>query len=211
MKRILIVDDNAQNLYLLRTLLKGSGYAVESAVNGAEALQRARAQLPDMIISDVLMPVMDGFTLCRHWKQDERLKAIPFVVYTANYTDDQDEVFALKLGADVFIRKPAEPAELVQKIKTVLESAERKPPLPRQPELKDEEESFQLYSERLSNMLEKKLKDLEQVQADAEKIAADRRLLKALSDAQSRFILNAEPRVLFDQLLTDLLALTGSD
>jgi PAS domain S-box-containing protein len=211
MKRILIVDDNEQNLYLLRTLLAGSGYAVESAVNGAEALQRARAQLPDMIISDVLMPVMDGFTLCRHWKQDERLKAIPFVVYTANYTDDQDEVFALKLGADVFIRKPAEPAELVQKIKTVLESAERKPPLPRQPELKDEEESFQLYSERLSNMLEKKLKDLEQVQADAEKIAADRRLLKALSDAQSRFILNAEPRVLFDQLLTDLLALTGSE
>jgi len=107
--RILIVDDSEENRYLLRTLLQGHGYDVEEACHGTEALALARKNPPNLIISDILMPVMDGFALCREWKSDARLKPIPFFFYTATYTDGRDRDFALSLGAERFIVKPEEP------------------------------------------------------------------------------------------------------
>ncbi|MGB3062277.1 MAG: response regulator, partial [Anaerolineae bacterium] len=77
MSVILIVDDNEQNRYLLRVLLTASGYAVLAAGNGVEALALARRARPNLIISDILMPQMDGFALCRECKRDEQLRAIP--------------------------------------------------------------------------------------------------------------------------------------
>ena len=97
--RILIVDDKEENRYLLRALLQGHGYEVAVAAHGAEALDAARKQPPGLIISDVLMPVMDGFALCREWKKDARLARIPFVFYTATYTDERDRLFGLSLGS----------------------------------------------------------------------------------------------------------------
>ena len=99
MTRALIVDDNLQNLYLLESILRGYKYEVVTARNGAEALDAAIKKQPDLIIADILMPVMDGFELCRKWKADERLNRIPFIFYTATYTDPRDERFALSLGA----------------------------------------------------------------------------------------------------------------
>jgi hypothetical protein len=98
MSLILIVDDKEENLYLLQSLLTGQGYEVVSAIHGADALEKARLNPPDLIIADILMPVMDGFTLCRQWKNDKLLKLIPFVFYTATYTDERDRSFALNLG-----------------------------------------------------------------------------------------------------------------
>ena len=127
MSRILIVDDNDENLYLLRTLLRGHDYDVEEACHGAEALARARQTPPDLVISDILMPVMDGFALCREWKKDERLKAIPFIFYTATYTHDSDRDFALGLGAARFIVKPEEPDALMANIRDTLKRTKSPP------------------------------------------------------------------------------------
>jgi PAS domain S-box-containing protein len=119
MPRVLIVDDREDNLYYLRTLLAAHGYDVESAAHGAEALTKARHSPPDLIIADLLMPVMDGYTLLRHWKLDEKLRNIPFVVYTATYTAPEDERLAIDLGADAFIVKPMEPDDLMARIRQV--------------------------------------------------------------------------------------------
>ena len=112
--KILIVDDNKESLYLLEKLLQGYGHEVTATANGAEALEQALAQPPDIIISDILMPKMDGFRLCHECKQNDKLKDIPFVFYTATYTSIEDEKFALSLGARAYIRKPTEPEVHVQ-------------------------------------------------------------------------------------------------
>lgn len=106
MPRVLIVDDHEENLTLLRATLEYHGVQVDAARDGAQALLQARREPPDLVISDLLMPVMDGFTLLRHWKADERLQPIPFVVYTSTYTDTGDQRLARDLGADAFIVRP---------------------------------------------------------------------------------------------------------
>ncbi|HNW45037.1 MAG TPA: response regulator [Elusimicrobiales bacterium] len=123
MTTILIVDDNEQNLYLLETTLKGSAYAVVSARNGAEAFELAKKNPPDLVISDILMPVMDGYELCRRWRAEESLKKIPFIFYTATYIDPKDEKFGLSIGADQFIVKPAKIEVLQEVVREVLEQS----------------------------------------------------------------------------------------
>jgi PAS domain S-box-containing protein len=145
----------------LETLLEGNGYEVVSAANGAEALEKAKRLAPDMIISDILMPVMDGFQLCREVKGDDELKDTLFVFYTATYTDEKDEEFAYKLGADKFIQKPAEPDEFIRVIQDVIKDAKEGKTRPKKPALKEEKEVFKLYSERLVRKLEKKMLELE--------------------------------------------------
>lgn len=120
MKKALIVDDIKENLYLLESLLKGYGYMTITANNGAEALGLALKEPPDIIIADILMPVMDGYTLCREWKKEEVLKNIPFVFYTATYTHPKDGEFAMSLGADKFIIKPQEPEVFMAMIEQIL-------------------------------------------------------------------------------------------
>ncbi|NQT20782.1 MAG: response regulator, partial [Planctomycetes bacterium] len=182
MTKILIVDDNEQNLYMLQVLLKGHGYEVVSAVNGAEALDKARRDPPDVIITDILMPVMDGFTLCREWKKDEVLKAIPFVFYTATYTDPKDERFALSLGAERFIVKPTEPDVFVGMLREVIAEHEagRLVVLPGAP-VTEEPTVFREYSERLVKKLEKKVLDLERE-------ATERKRAEEETQAKSQFL-----------------------
>ena len=119
MTDVLIVDDKEENLFYLQALLTGHGYVVECAHDGAEALKKARETLPCLIIADLLMPVMDGYTLLREWKTDERLRQIPFIVYAATYTEPEDERLALDFGADAFILKPAEPDDFMARVREV--------------------------------------------------------------------------------------------
>jgi PAS domain S-box-containing protein len=159
-KKVLIVDDNGANLYLLKSLLEEEGFAVVEAENGQEALDKAHADPPDLIVSDILMPVMDGYLLCRHCKEDEQLRQIPFVFYTATYTEPKDEKFALSLGADRFILKPQEPETLIQIIKEIWEERSAAGPVAPKP-LGEEMEFFRQYNEILFRKLEKKMLDLE--------------------------------------------------
>ncbi|HST44630.1 MAG TPA: EAL domain-containing protein [Luteimonas sp.] len=123
MTRVLVVDDKDTNLRYMEALLSAQGWVVETARHGAEALELARRSPPDLVVSDLLMPVMDGYRLLRRWKLDPRLHAIPFIVYTATYTSAEDEQLALSLGADDFILKPAEPERLLARIGAVMARA----------------------------------------------------------------------------------------
>ena len=158
--KVLIVDDNKNNLYLLETMLKGQGLAVMTAGNGREALDIARRDPPDVIVTDILMPVMDGYALCKAWKADERLRLIPLIFYTGTYTDTKDEEFALNLGADRFVIKPQEPDVLLEIIDSVL--VENRPGEKETKPLGDEMEVFRLHNEILFKKLEKKMFDLEE-------------------------------------------------
>ncbi len=167
-KNILIVDDNEENIYLLRALLQGDGYRVVASANGVEALDKARAHPPDLIISDILMPVMDGFSLCREWKKDGRLRRIPFIFYTATYTDERDRKFALDLGAEQFIVKPEEPTAFIQVIRETLLRVGNQPEGGALAGMKEEEEAVFLkeYNGALIRKLESKMAELERTHRD---------------------------------------------
>jgi len=182
--KVLIVDDIKENLYLLETLLKGSGFDVESAANGVEALEKLHTNGFNMIISDILMPVMDGFQLCRKVKKNEELKNIPLIFYTATYTDKKDEEFALKLGAAKYIRKPAEPYELIKIIQGIIKDVEEDKIEPKKLILDNEKDIFKLYNERLIQKLEKKMLELER--EIAERKRAEELLNQQTNDLSER-------------------------
>lgn len=123
---VVIIDDNLENRCLLTTVLEGAGYHVVQASNGEEALLHIIMDVPTLIISDILMPVMDGYQLCRHCKEDATLKHVPFVFYTATFTNPQDELFAYSLGADGFLLKPMEPDRFLRAIQEIVHLAASK-------------------------------------------------------------------------------------
>ena len=158
MSFVLLVDDNPTNLYMLEFMLKNNGMDVITAENGQQALVKANLTIPNLVISDILMPVMDGYTLCRLWKANEKLKQIPFIFYTATYTESKDEAFALSIGADRFLLKPQEPEILLDVIHQVLDkNYQTKQILPKP--LGEEMEIFRQYNEILFHKLEKKMMD----------------------------------------------------
>jgi PAS domain S-box-containing protein len=188
MTRALIVDDDASNLYMLRTLLEGNGYSVDQAHHGAEALVKARQNPPDIIVSDLLMPVLDGYALLRHWRSDERLSSIPFIVYTATYTEPRDERLAMALGADAFIIKPAEPEPLMTRIREVVTRLVGKSMPLRGAPRPDDELLLTEYNAVLFGKLEKKALQLEQSNRQLlEEIAERKRTESALRASEERF------------------------
>jgi CheY-like chemotaxis protein len=104
---ILLVDDNAENRGLLRLTLESEGHHVLLAAHGGEALSVLRRQSVDAIISDVLMPIMNGYQLCSALRKTKRFKNIPFVFYSGNYGTAGGERLGKMSGADKYVRKPA--------------------------------------------------------------------------------------------------------
>jgi signal transduction histidine kinase len=153
---ILVVDDAPENVYMLSALLRGHGYSVVEAKDGAEALSLAHKTTLSLIITDILMPVMDGFQLCKEWKNDPELTQIPFVFYSATYTEASDEKYALSIGADRFLRKPVEPDAIIRIVDDFLLSGNRSTQSVSSREIVEDE-----YASIVFRKLEKKVKELE--------------------------------------------------
>ncbi len=201
MTRILVVDDKEENAYYLEALLTGHGYAVDWARHGAEALVKARQSPPGVVVSDLLMPVMDGFTLLRMWKSDPRLKQIPFIVYTATYTEPADERLALSLGADAFILKPTEPEVFLLRLRQVTAGAT--PSTPRFV-ANDEKEVLKVYSEALIRKLEEKTLQLEESNHALQQDIAERKKAEETLRLLNSAVLQAKESILITDAQLDL-------
>ena len=118
---ILLVDDEPKILKTIRGYLEKEGFAVVTAANGREALFAAREQRPDLIILDLMMPEMDGWTFMRLHRKE---RDTPIIMLTAK-VDDVDKIAGLESGADDYITKPFSPRELLARIKTVLRRTEK--------------------------------------------------------------------------------------
>lgn len=157
--KILVVDDDDASRHLTASILRSAGHEVILAADGVEALAVARADVPDALLSDILMPRMDGYQLAREWKADTVLSRIPIVFLTASYTDPADARFALDLGAERFLTKPVEPDVLLDVVAEISEGTAGGPDA--SPPRIGEDEILREYSERLVRKLEHKVLELQ--------------------------------------------------
>jgi len=172
--KVLIVDDNKKNRVILSKIVLAQGYDISEAGNGFEALDKVETEIPDIIISGIMMPKMDGFMLIRKIKRNEMTKDIPFIFYTADFVSDEDIDLGFSLGAARFLKKPLKPGELLGEIVSVLEEHKAgKFKTPAQ-EITDED-YLKKYSTRLSLKLESRVRMLEEEIEKRKKIEAELR------------------------------------
>ena len=147
MSTILIVDTNAADRNSYVTLLGNFGYRLLEATNGAEALEIARAELPDLIITDIIMPSMDGFTLVRRLRAEPLLAHVPVVFHTTNY--DESEIHRLARGSGIqhILRKPSEPHEILRVVNEALKRPTTAAKLPQTGQL--QREHLQVLADKL--------------------------------------------------------------
>jgi putative two-component system response regulator len=117
---VLVVDDEAANVDLLQVYLETEGYQVITAYQGEEALEKAFAHQPDLILLDVLMPGLDGFEVCRRLKADPRTQFVPVIIVTA-LRELKDRIAGAEAGADDFLTKPFDRVELLARVRNLLQ------------------------------------------------------------------------------------------
>jgi len=177
---VLIVEDNADDRRLLRHTLEHHGCTVIEARNGEEGLELALRHKPVIIVSDALMPRMDGFQLLRALKADPHLRSIPFLFYSATYTGEQEEKLALSLGAEAFVVKPTEPEELWEKTCAIMKRWEARQETAAHGNLvESEEEYLREYGRIVATNLETKVRELEEALAFLKQAEDDLRKLNA--------------------------------
>ncbi len=154
--KVLVVDDVAYSRRAVRSVFLSAGYAVLMAEDGEAALDVVKRELPDLVVTDILMPRMDGFQLCRAIKTDPRTSRIPVVFYTGSYNEPADREFGLSLGAAAYLVKPLEPRELINEIARATGRAA--------PELKPRaplgDDWMKTHADRLAAKLQEKVHEL---------------------------------------------------
>jgi diguanylate cyclase (GGDEF)-like protein len=118
--RVLLVEDDSELLEFIRVLLDREGYQVITAMDGMEALEKARAEHPDLILLDVLLPKLHGYEVCDQLRQNPLTCLIPVIMVTS-LTNLKDRITGIKLGADEFISKPFEPMELLARAERLIQ------------------------------------------------------------------------------------------
>lgn len=174
---ILLVEDIPNILDFLSMTLRFKGYEVITARNGQEAWEILQQLRPVLLITDILMPRMDGFALVYRLRSDPQLRSIPVIFLSATYITPEDQAFAMRLGAARFIEKPVDIEELLL---TIAELIQQGPPPP--PEALEERLFYEGYRDRLENKLRQK----------NQQIARTERILAGLS---------AEQKPAFEELL----------
>ena len=175
--KILLVDDIEDARIILATELEAAGYMVEAARDGVQALELMQHSPPDLIISDVLMPEMDGFALCRAVKGNQQLRSIPFVFYTATFVEPKDEKLAMAMGASRYIIKPLEMGKLIKVIGEVLREKEKGELVAQERLVEDEPELNRMYAESLARKLSKKVRELQRERQALQSSEEHKRLL----------------------------------
>ena len=121
--RILLVDDEPSIVKMVGKRLEVEGFEVLVAMDGQEALAKAQAEHPDLIILDLMLPKLNGYEVCTMLKQDTRHQKIPVILFTAK-TQDKDEKLGMECGANVFVRKPFRAPELLEKIRELIAASQ---------------------------------------------------------------------------------------
>ncbi len=118
-KKILLVDDSRTSIFLERTLLHGCPYDLIEAADGAQALEKANAERPDLILMDMMMPRMDGLAALRELRASPATRSIPVIMVTTRSESDRVEA-AYQLGCSDYVTKPVDQRELLKKIRDLL-------------------------------------------------------------------------------------------
>ncbi len=166
---LLIVEDVPHILELLEVTLRFKGYPVVTASNGEEALAAIEKALPAMVITDILMPKLDGFALAHRLRADPKTSQIPIIFLSATYVTPEDKRFALSLGAVRFLEKPVDTEEFLLTIAEVLTADLSTLPRPL-----EDHEFYRGYRERLEKKLQHKLAQISRTE----------KLLRTLPEAQ---------------------------
>jgi CheY-like chemotaxis protein len=154
---------------MLETTLRYKGYRVITAANGEDGLERVKEELPSLIITDILMPRMDGFALAQQLRTEVRTRKVPIIIISATYITPEDKDFALKLGISRFIEKPIDTEDFLLSIAEVLTEGRKVPTTPLTQRV------FNVgYRERLENKLRYKLSQINRIE----------RLLRSLPEEQ---------------------------
>jgi two-component system alkaline phosphatase synthesis response regulator PhoP len=117
--KILIIEDDRDIVDLLKFNLEGEGYELFAAFDGSAGVAAAGRYLPDLIILDIMMPVLDGLEVCRTLKEDKSTAHIPIIILSAR-SQEMDKVLGLELGADDYVTKPFSPRELIARVRAIL-------------------------------------------------------------------------------------------
>jgi CheY-like chemotaxis protein len=195
---LLVVEDVPHILQLLEMTLKFKGYPVVTAQNGEEALAKITAERPALVVTDILMPKLDGFALIQRLRTDPKTNTIPIIFLSATYITPEDKAFAMRLGAARFLEKPVDTEEFLLTVAEVLTGGpETLPPPMRQ-------EDFNLgYRERLEQKLRHKAGQIARIErllgsVPAEQITAFQALLDEAR--QTRHEIQQELDVIYDIL-----------
>ncbi len=215
--KVMIVDDNKFDRMMLSKMLVFNKYDVVEAGNGIEALELISKENPDIVVSDIMMPEMDGFSLLREIRKSKSAKELPFVFYSASYVSEKDRELAIALGVSRFIIKPVEPKELIKEITQILQDFSSGRLEIVEPTLK-EEEYLEKYSRRIFKKLQEKVIQLEQEIDERKRIEEELRK----SEAQFRATFEEAPigmarldidgRILeTNHILQQMLGLSGEE
>ncbi|HSQ28025.1 MAG TPA: response regulator [Anaerolineales bacterium] len=168
---ILVVEDVPNILELLEVTLRFKGYPVLTAKNGEEAMQLVNQERPALIITDLMMPKLDGFAMVQNLRSNPLTRWIPIIVLSATYVTPEDKAFVMKMGVARFLEKPVDTEKFLFTVQEILTTGPATLPEPL-----SEQEFFKGYRERLENKLRQKLAQIQRTELMMSTLSADQQV-----------------------------------